>query len=118
MARIITPAEVAARLRIDPSRVRRLAERYDLGQKVNERMRVYTEEDIAIMQRYSTGVAGRPARLSESLDQAADGWDDLAEASIADQDPKAAASAQAVAKHVRRLAQTHRHNGNDPIQQS
>jgi hypothetical protein len=116
MAKLWTPAEVAARLGIDPSRVRRMAAQYNLGTKLGDRMRVYTEEDVIIMQQHSTGVPGRPRRLTESLELAASGWDEMAAEAIKDGDPESAERSMRLAGHMRRIAGNHRVSGYDPIQ--
>lgn len=59
---MLTTAQVADRLGIDTSRVRRLAARYNIGARLSDRVIVYTEEDVMEMQRHSTGVPGRPSR--------------------------------------------------------
>lgn len=118
MAKIVTPAEMAARLRISPSRVSRIAAQHDIGTKVNDRMRVYSEEDIVLMQRHSTGVPGRPARLSDSLTLAAAAADERAAQSIKAGNPEAAETTMKLADHIRRLAGTHEDLGGDrdPVQ--
>lgn len=63
MNTIITPAEMSTRLRIDRSRVHRLAVRYNIGVRINDRMRVYSEEDVTKMQQHSTGTVGRPRTI-------------------------------------------------------
>jgi hypothetical protein len=52
--------EMADRLGIDASRVRRIANRYGIGQRVGQRTLSFTEGDIAKMQAHSTGKSGRP----------------------------------------------------------
>ena len=118
MAKVVTPAEMAARLRIHPSAVRRLADRYEIGTKINERMRIYSADDVTKMQLHSTGVPGRPARLSDELIRAAAMADDRVDQAIKDGDPESAEVAQRLAGHMRRLAQTHEQLGGDrnPIQ--
>jgi hypothetical protein len=59
---ILTTTDAAARLGIHASRVRRLAARYGIGQKIGPRTWVFTEADIAALRTYSTGKSGRPSR--------------------------------------------------------
>ena len=47
---VIRTKDVAARLGIDSSRVRRLAIAHNIGTKLNDRTRVFTEGDIAMLQ--------------------------------------------------------------------
>lgn len=56
--------EAATRLGIDPSRVRRLAERYGIGQKIGPRAWVFTDGDLDRLRSISTGKPGRPKRDS------------------------------------------------------
>lgn len=114
---MVSPAEMAARLGIDRSRVYRLAERYNIGTKLDNGMRVYNEEDIVEMQRHSTGVPGRPVKLSDSLTLAADAAEERAREAIRDGDSESAKTTLRIAAHLTRLANTHRASGNDPIQQ-
>jgi hypothetical protein len=116
VTKFITPAEMATRLRIDPSRVRRLAEKYEIGTKAGNRMRVYTEEDLVTMQRHSTGIPGRPVKLSDSLELSASMAEERAAQSIREGDSEAAAIDLRVAAHMRRLAGNHRGTDNDPEQ--
>lgn len=116
MAKLWTPAEVATRLRIHPSAVRRLSADYEIGTKVNKRMRVYSEEDVIVLQSHSTGKAGRPRKLSESLTTSAALAEERAEQSIREGDPKAAELDLTMAQHLRRLAGHHRDSSNDPEQ--
>ena len=57
---LITTTEAATRLGIDPSRVRRLAQKYDIGTKVGPRALVFSDDDLAKLRERSTGKAGRP----------------------------------------------------------
>jgi len=63
MKTILTTTDVAKRLGIDASRVRRLAADYGIGQKIGPRAWIFTEKDIAALQSRSTGKAGRPPRM-------------------------------------------------------
>jgi hypothetical protein len=62
MTALYSTTDTATRLGIDPSRVRRLAERYGIGTKVGARAWVFTDEDIGRLRAISTGKAGRPQR--------------------------------------------------------
>lgn len=55
-------SNVAERLGIDPSRVRRLAQHHAIGTKVGPRSWVFTDEDVDRLRSVSTGKAGRPKR--------------------------------------------------------
>lgn len=57
---VMTTSDVAERLGIDASRVRRLAIKHNIGSKVNERARVFTEGDVAMLQSVRQP-AGRPS---------------------------------------------------------
>jgi hypothetical protein len=59
---IYSTTDTATRLGIDPSRVRRLAERYGIGTKVSARAWIFTDHDIGRLRAISTGKAGRPKR--------------------------------------------------------
>jgi excisionase family DNA binding protein len=56
----LTTSEVARRLGIHPSRVRRLAERYSIGSKTDGGQRLFSMHDYKQLERRSTGRAGRP----------------------------------------------------------
>lgn len=56
-----TTATAAARLGIDPSRVRRLAHTHGIGTKVG-RDWLFTDADLAALQAHSTGKPGRPPK--------------------------------------------------------
>lgn len=58
---MLTTTDVAARLGIDPSRVRRLAQTHGIGTKVG-RDWLFTEADVAAMQQHSTGKPGHPPK--------------------------------------------------------
>lgn len=58
----LTTTEVAARLGIHVSRVRRLADRYAIGSKLANRAWLFSEDDYRELERRSTGKAGRPRR--------------------------------------------------------
>lgn len=116
MAKLFTSAEAALRLGIHPSAVRQLSARYEIGTLLNRRMRVYTEEDIVMLQTHSTGKAGRPRKLSDALAAAANEAESRIARSIKDGDPKAAELDIKVSGHLRRLAGMHRDSGNDPEQ--
>ena len=60
MTTLLTTTDAATRLGIDASRVRRLAARYGIGQKIGPRTWIFTESDIAALRSHSTGKAGRP----------------------------------------------------------
>lgn len=59
---ILTTKQVAERLGITPRAVRALAERHDIGTKINDRMRVYSDEDVSRL-RQRSGMVGRPLSL-------------------------------------------------------
>jgi hypothetical protein len=65
MTALYSTTDTATRLGIDPSRVRRLAERYGIGTKVNDRAWVFTDADIGRLRAISTGRAGRPKRSDQ-----------------------------------------------------
>lgn len=115
---IFSTAQVAARLRISPGRVRRLANDYGVGTELSKRVWVYTEEDIAMLQAHSTGIPGRPRKLSESLELAASAAEDRAADAIRDGDSESAEVTLRLAGHLRRIAGNHRGSGNDPEQVS
>ena len=56
---IFTTAQVAARLGINASRVRQLAIEHHIGTKLNNRMRVFTEEDVQMIDSARNPI-GRP----------------------------------------------------------
>jgi hypothetical protein len=64
MTALYSTTDTATRLGIDPSRVRRLAEKYGIGTKVGARAWVFTDADIERLRAISTGRAGRPERKS------------------------------------------------------
>jgi DNA-binding transcriptional MerR regulator len=55
-----TTREVARRLSIHPSRVRRLAERYGIGTKTDGGYLLFTDRDVDKLRARSTGKSGRP----------------------------------------------------------
>ncbi len=57
---VITTADAARRLGVHPSRVRRLAERYKIGQKTGSGYLYFTQADLRKLESRSTGKAGRP----------------------------------------------------------
>jgi hypothetical protein len=65
MTALYSTTDTATRLGIDPSRVRRLAERYGIGTKVGARAWVFTDADIERLRAISTGRAGRPKRSDQ-----------------------------------------------------
>lgn len=67
MKSLLTTSQAAARLGIDPSRVRRLAQRYGIGQKIGPRLWVFTDADVAALQSHSTGKSGRPSRATNGV---------------------------------------------------
>ena len=68
MAGLLTTAQVAARLGITPGRVRQLAIEHGIGTKINERTRVFTEEEAAMIDAIRQPV-GRPplAEIAERI---------------------------------------------------
>ncbi len=56
---VYTTQQVAKRLGIDESRVRRLADKRNLGRKVGPRMRLFTAAEIAQMRERPAGKAGQ-----------------------------------------------------------
>lgn len=64
---ILTTTQVAARLGIHPSRVRRLAEHHQIGTKLGPRAWAFTEQEVAMLARHSTGVPGRPFAKTRRL---------------------------------------------------
>lgn len=57
-----TTTDVARELGIHPSRVRRLAQARNLGVLLNNRLRVYSAEEVEILRKASTGQRGVKAR--------------------------------------------------------
>jgi hypothetical protein len=66
-AKLWTPAEVAAKLRVTPRSVRRIAERHNIGTQVGSRMRFYTDREVTTLETLSTGKSGRPAATRNIL---------------------------------------------------
>jgi DNA-binding transcriptional MerR regulator len=62
---LFSTTEAARRLGIHPSRVRRLADRYKIGQKTDGGARLFTMHDFRQLERRSTGRAGRPKTPTE-----------------------------------------------------
>lgn len=55
-------AEVAAEIRIHPSRVRRLANQHGIGRRLGARVWLFTPADLEAMRLHAHGRPGRPAR--------------------------------------------------------
>lgn len=117
MTDLATTAQAAATLGISPRTVRNLAKRYGLGFLLGPKALVFTQKDVIVMRQHSTGVPGRPAKLSESLTMAADAAEEEAREAIRDGDGESAKTTLRIAAHLTRLANTHRASGNDPVQQ-
>lgn len=57
---ILSTTQVAERLGIDPSHVRRLAIRHDIGRKLSERVRVFSDRDVEALRAHLKPGMGRP----------------------------------------------------------
>lgn len=56
-----TTAQVAERLQVDESHVRRLARAHGIGQRVSDRIRIFNDADVdALRGKLSGGKMGRP----------------------------------------------------------
>jgi hypothetical protein len=81
MTNLLTTTKVAERLGINSSRVRQLAIAHNIGTKINDRTRVFTEEDIAMLQSIRQPT-GRPKfRFATMITDAVDVEPTLAEIS-------------------------------------
>lgn len=57
---VLTTAQVAAALNIDDSHVRRLAIRYEVGRKLSDRVRLFSQADVETLRAKLKPGAGRP----------------------------------------------------------